>query len=72
MQKNLVWLGSNLIMAKMGNDEFTVHSISSATMNYFPDKTLALFRNFCIEEIALDGDWRVALRNNFPNEIKQC
>ena len=30
-------------------------------MDYFPDNTLASFRNFCKEEIALDGDWRVAL-----------
>ena len=56
----------------MGNDEFTVHLISTASMNFFSDNFLASFRNSCIEEVDLDGDWRVALRNNFPNEIKQC
>ena len=55
----------------MGNDEFTVHLISTASMNYFSDNTLAFSGNSCIEEVALDGDWRVALRNNFSNEIKQ-
>ena len=45
----------------MGSDEFTVHLISTASMDYFPDTTLASFRKFCKEEIALDGDWRVAL-----------
>ena len=57
----------------MGCDEFTVHFISTASMYYFQDNTLASFGSFCSEEIALDGDWRVcSLRNNFPNEIKQC
>ena len=45
----------------MGSDEFTVHLISTASMDFFRDNTLASFRNFCKEEIALDGDWRVAL-----------
>ena len=45
----------------MGSDECTVHLISTASLDYFPDNTLASFRNFCKEEIALDGDWRVAL-----------
>ena len=60
----------------MGSDEFTVHLISTASMDYFPYNTLASFRNFCKEEIALDGDWRVALSeiiflsklNNFTDE----
>ena len=42
----------------MGNDELTVHLIS---MEHFPEKILASFRNFCKEEIAAEGDWRVAL-----------
>ena len=54
----------------MGSDEFTVHLISTASMDYFPDNTLASFRNFCKEEIALDGDWRVALSEIiFPTPI---
>ena len=48
--------------AKTGSDEFTVHLISTKSGDYFPDNTLAIFRNFCKEEIALDGYWRVALR----------
>ena len=54
----------------MGSDEFTVHLISTASMDYFPDNTLASFRNFCKEEIALDGDWRVALSEIiFPTKL---
>ena len=45
----------------MGSDEFTVDLISTASMDYFPDNYFAVFRNFCKEEIALDGEWRVAL-----------
>ena len=54
----------------MGSDEFTVHLISTASMDYFPDNTLASFRNFCKEEIALDGDWIVALSEIiFPTKL---
>ena len=54
----------------MGSDEFTVHLISTASMDYFRDNTLARFRNFCKEEIALDGDWRVALSEIiFPTKL---
>ena len=54
----------------MGSDEFTVHLISTASMDYFPDNTLASFRNFCKEEIALVGDWRVALSEIiFPTKL---
>ena len=45
----------------MGSYEFTVHLILTASMDYFPGNTLASFKIFCKEEIALDGDWRVAL-----------
>ena len=48
-------------MTKTANDEFTVHLISTASIDYFPDNTSASFRKLCKEEIALDGDWRVAL-----------
>ena len=55
----------------MGSNEFTVHLISTASMDYFPDNTLASFRNFSKEEIiALDGDWRVALSGIiFPTKL---
>ena len=54
----------------MGSDEFTVHLISTASMDYFPDNTLARFRNFCKAKIALDGDWRVALSEIiFPTQL---
>ena len=38
-EKNLLWLETKLIMMKMGNNEFTLHLISTALMEYFP-KTL--------------------------------
>ena len=39
-------------------------------MDYFPDNILASFRNFCREEIDLDGNWRVALSEIiFPIKI---
>ena len=56
----------------MGSDEFTVHLISTASMDYFPDNTFDSFRNFCKEEIALDGDWRVALSEIiFPTKLNK-
>ena len=61
---------TKLIITKMGSDEFTVHLISTASMDFFPDNILASFRNFCKEEIALDGDWRVALSEIiFPTKL---
>ena len=56
-----VWLGTKLIMTKMGNDEFTLHLISTASKDYFPNNILASFRKFCKKENASNGDWRVAL-----------
>ena len=54
----------------MGSDEITVPLISTASMDYFPDNTLASFRSFCEEEIALDGDWRIALSEIiFPTKL---
>ena len=54
----------------MGSDEFSVHLISTESMEYFPDNNLVSFRNFCKEEIALDGDWRVALSEIiFPTKL---
>ena len=44
-------------------DEFTVHVISSASMETFGLKTNASFRNFFNDEFQLSGDWRVALSN---------
>ena len=41
--------------------EFTVHVISSASMEIFDSNTLSSFRNFFNDEIQLAGDWRVAL-----------
>ena len=42
-------------------DEFTVHVVSSASMETFGPKTNAYFRNFFNDETQLSGDWRVAL-----------
>ena len=45
----------------MAHDEFTIHLVSSASMNIFPDNTLANFKNFLSQEINLEDDWRVAI-----------
>ena len=42
-------------------NEFTVHLVSSASMNIFPQNTLYAFKIYFNEEIYLEGDWRVAL-----------
>ena len=51
--------------------EFTVHVISSASMEIFDSNTLSSFRNFFNDEIQLAGDWRVALSEIiFPTKIE--
>ena len=53
-------------------NEFTVHLVSSASMNIFPQNTLSSFKNYFKEEINLDGDWRVALSEIiFPAKINK-
>ena len=57
--------------SKRFEDEFTVHVISSASMEIFDQNTLASFRNFVNDEIQLSGDWRVALSEIiFPTKIQ--
>ena len=52
--------------------EFTVHLVSSASMNIFPQNTLSSFKNYFNAEINLEGDWRVALSEIiFPAKINQ-
>ena len=52
-------------------DEFTVHVVSSASMEIFDSNTHASFRNFFNDEIQLSGDWRVALSEiMFPTKIE--
>ena len=52
-------------------DEFTVHVVSSASMEIFDSNTLASFRNFFNDEIQLSDDWRVALSEIiFPTKIE--
>ena len=52
-------------------DEFTVHVISSASMEIFDSNTLGSFQNFLNDEIQLAGDWRVALSEIiFPTKIE--
>ena len=56
---------------KRFEDEFTVHVISSASMEIFDQNTLASFRNFFNDQIQLSGDWRVALSEIiFPTKIE--
>ena len=53
-------------------NEFTIHLVSSASMDIFPENALANFKNFFNEEISLQGDWRVALSEIiFPSRINQ-
>ena len=57
--------------SKRFEDEFTVHVISSASMEIFDQNTLASFRNFFNDDIHLLRDWRVALSEIiFPTKIE--
>ena len=40
-------------------DKFTVHVISSASMDIFQENTLANFKNFFNDENNLTGDWKL-------------
>ena len=42
-EKELSLIGTKQILTKMGNDELTVRLISTASMDFFPDNTLASF-----------------------------
>ena len=62
---------ANKMARNQFEDEFTVHVISSASMQIFKSNTLASFRNFFNDEIQLSGDWRVALSEIiFPTKIE--
>ena len=53
--------------------EFTVHLVSSASMNIFPQNTVSSFENYFNEETNLEADWRVALSEIiFPVKINQA
>ena len=53
-------------------NEFTVHLVSSASMNIFPQNTLSSFKNYFDEESNFKVDWRVALSEIiFPAKINQ-
>ena len=52
-------------------DEFTIHVVSSASMELIDSNTLAPFQTFFNDEIQLSGDWRVALTEIiFPTKIE--
>ena len=52
-------------------DEFTVHVVSSASMEIFDSNTLESIRNVFNDKIQLGGDWRVALSEIiFPTKIE--
>ena len=62
---------ANKMARNQFEDEFTVHVISSASMQIFKSNTLASFRNFFNDQIQLSGDWRVALSEIiFPTKIE--
>ena len=49
---------------------FTITLVSSASMNVFKYNTFANFKNLLIEEIYLQGEWRVAVTEiTFPTQI---
>ena len=51
--------------------DFTVHLVSSASMDVFHDNTLSSFRNQLAQPLQLDGEWQVALESIiFPTSIK--
>ena len=53
-------------------DHFTVHLVSNASVNVYPDNTLASFRNQLPDNgLFLDGEWEVALSEiTFPSLYK--
>ena len=65
-EKKLVWSKTMLIMIKVGNNEFYSIFDFNSIKGLFPENTWAGFRFFCKEEVALDGDWRVAI---FPTSL---
>ena len=57
--------------SKRFEDEFTVHVLSSGSIEIFDQNTLTSFRNFFNDEIQLSGKWRVALSEIiFPTKIQ--
>ena len=57
--------------SKPVEDEFTLHVISSASMEIFDQNTLARFRNIFNDEIQLSRDWRVSSSKIvFPTKIE--
>ena len=60
------------LLVKMNNNhQFTVHLVSSASMNIFRDNTMASFRNQLAAPLELEGTWQVALESIiFPTSIK--
>ncbi len=51
--------------------EFTIYLVSSASMDLFPDNTLASFRTMLRESLNLEGEWGVALSEiTYPCHIK--
>ena len=71
--QNYNWFvnAANKMARNQFEDEFTVHVISSASMQIFKSNTLASFRCFFNDEIQLSGDWKVALNEIiFPTKIE--
>ena len=52
------------------NDSFTATLVSSASMNIFNENSLANFKNLLNDEINLQDEWKVTLREiTFPTHI---
>ena len=55
----------------MINEEFTLELVSNASMDIYPNNTLASFTNFLPHEINLRGSWEVALLDiSYPSRFK--
>ena len=52
----------------MSADNFIIELVSNASMDVYPDNSIASFTNFLPEQINVEGDWEVALLEvSYPN-----
>ena len=49
-------------------DSFTIELVSNAFVQPFPDKTLSSFKNFSLEQLDLESQWKVAFsEKSYPS-----
>ena len=54
--------GTSSLVTHNAPSSFTITLVSSALRNVFKDNTLANFKKFLSQEINLQGEWRVAVK----------